>query len=42
MSGSLNHGAWQVIESGNASGIERVHVAEMIPGQRRFFRVRLP
>ena len=42
MSTSLTPGTWQVIESGAGSGIERVHESAIRPGERRFFRVRLP
>ena len=42
MSGSLGEGTWQVIETGNINGIERLHSAPMQPGDRRFYRVRLP
>ncbi len=39
---ALDERVWDVIESGTNSGIERVHETALEPGQRRFYRVRLP
>jgi len=42
VSGSLGEGTWQGVETGNINGIERLHRAPMQPGDRRYYRVRLP